>query len=334
VGKTLVTGADGHLGANLVRELLAREEDVRALILSPGNRALDGLPVERFFGDVRDPASMRAAVVGCDQIHHCAAKISTVRGGERDLYDCNVTGTRNVLAAAQAAGVERVVVSGSLGAIGHTPDRPTDETVPFDPFGTHMPSEHTKMLVEFEALRAACDGLNVLVAISCAILGPNDYVPSRMGATLINFAHRRIRAYIPGGFEFVTTRDIVAGHLLTMEKGRPGQKYIFGSGYRSMDELMATYEDVCGVRRPRLRLRPGLMYGIGAVASPIITKVTPHRQQLLTPDAVRLLTMQRKADCTKARNELGFQPTSIDDAIREAYDDFVRRGLIESRTSA
>ncbi|TWP48109.1 NAD-dependent epimerase/dehydratase family protein [Lentzea tibetensis] len=329
--EVLVTGAAGHLGANLVRQLVADGESVRVLV-RPGSddSGLAGLDVRRFEADLRDATALRPAVRGATRLFHCAAVISTVAGGEREIYASNVLGTRNLLDAALAEGVERVVVTGSFGAVGHLPDRPSDERVPFDPFTPHTAYQATKVLVAHEALRAHADGLDVVLATSCAIVGPHDYLPSRMGRLLLRFANGQLRAYIDGGFEFVAARDVVAGHLLAMAKGRSGAQYLLGSGYRSMDQLMATFEEVTGRRRPRLKLPPALVGGVGRVLSPLLART--GREQLLTPAAVRLLTQGRRADCTRARVELGYAPTSVEDAIREAHDDFVRRGLIRRQS--
>ena len=333
----LVTGGSGHLGANLIRRLIADgwANRIRALVRpASDNRALDGLPIERFPGDLRSPEDMAHAVEGCERIYHCAARVATVEGGEREIFDCNVLGTRNLLHAARHAGVKRVVVSGSFSAVGHHPTRPSDEGVPFYPFEKALPYEFSKAFVELECWRAAAAGLEVVVATSCAILGPHDYKPSRMGGVLIAFTQRKIPAYIPGGFEFVATRDIVEGHILAMEKGTSGEKYIFASGYVTLDEIMALFEEVSGVPKPRWRLPPDVAAVIAAIASPIMTRFFPKVQQRLTPGAIRLLRMGRKADTTKARKELGFVPTPIRAAVKEAYDDFVRRGLIAENPRA
>ena len=330
---TLITGATGHLGANLVRRLLEDGHTARVLVRRGGNdSALDGLKVERVYGDLRDPAALAAAVRGCRHIHHCAAMLSTTSGNEREIFDCNVIGTRNLLRAALEAGVARVVVSGSLSAVGHDPARPSDESVPFYPFEKLPPYSHTKAGVEHECLKAAVEGLDVVIATSCAIIGPNDFVPSRMGKTLIDFARGKLRAYIPGGFTFVSAADMVQGHVLCMEKGRAGQKYIFSTEFLTVDELMAIFEEVTGRPRPRLRLPPPVMAGIAEVSSFILTNLFPNKPQRFTPAAVRFLRMQRKADCSKAVRELGYRPTTILRAVRMAYECFVRRGVIAAPT--
>lgn len=328
----LVTGATGHLGANLVRRLLADGEPVRVLVRNPADAAVAGLDVECITGDLRNPANCRDAVRGCKHVHHCAALVSTLNGSRRhkqDIFECNVLGTRNLLQAALEHGVERVVVTGSLSAVGYDPTRPSDESMPFNPFDWNLPYGVSKAGVEHECLKAFANGLPVVVAVSCAILGPNDFKPSRMGRTLIDFANRKLRAYVPGGFEFVTADDMVQGHLLCMSKGRPGQRYIFSTQFLTVDELMAIFEQVTGQPRPKLRLSPTLMAFLARVAD-VALRFYPDMPRRFTPAAVRLLRMQRRVDCTKAKTELGYRPGNAEEAIRQAYAFFVERGLIVS----
>jgi nucleoside-diphosphate-sugar epimerase len=325
----LLTGANGHLGANLLRRLLKDGEQVRVLLRPESdNSTVEGLRIERAWGDLRDPKSTAAAVRGTSHIYHVAAKVSTVDHLPREIYECNVIGTRNLLRAAAEAGVTKVVVSGSLSAVGHLPDRLCDESVPFDPFQKHLPYSISKSCVEHECLKAAVEGLDVVVAVSCAILGPWDFKPSRMGRVLLDFANRRMKAYVPGGFEFVSTRDIVDGHILAMSKGRSGQKYIFSTQFLTIDQLMGIYQQVTGQPRPAWRVPPGAMAGVAAIASPVLARLFPAFPQRFTPAAIRFLRMQRQACCDKARRELGYRPTSIVDAIQQAYDWFVERGVI------
>jgi nucleoside-diphosphate-sugar epimerase len=324
----LLTGANGHLGANLLRRLIADGTAVRVLLRPDSdNSSLDGLSVEHVFGDLSDPASLVAATKGVANIYHCAAQISTTTGAEQQIFANNVLGTRNLLRAALENGVERVVVSGSLSAVGHRADGPTDESEPFNPFEHHPPYAVTKAAVEHECMKAVVDGLDVVIAISCAILGPFDFKPSRMGQVLINYANGRLWAYIPGGFEFVTTRDIVEGHVLCMHQGRTGQRYIFNTGFMTFDALFELYSEITGRPKP-LRLPPAMMMVAAEIGELAHRYIIPGRRQLLTPAAVRLIRMGRRADSSKAQRELGYRPGSIADAVREAHEWFVARGAI------
>jgi nucleoside-diphosphate-sugar epimerase len=334
-GKVLVTGASGHVGANLVHRLQGDGHEVRALAL-PGadNRALEGLDVEIFEGDLRDAEAMRRAVTGCARVFHAAAKISVLNasaGEERELYDINVIGTRNIMRAALEKSVARVVMTGSFSAVGYDPadpSKPSDEDMPFYPFGHVLPYARSKALAELEMLRAVADGLDAVIATSCACVGPHDYLPSRIGRTMIDFAHGRLRAYIPGGFMFVRAADLVEGHILAMEKGRTGHKYIIATAFHTLDDLVAWFSEITGRPAPRLRLPPGVMSSITGIYSGALSRFFPNMPQRLSPGAIRILTMRRHADISKAKNELGYQPTDVGMAVREAFEFFAREGKI------
>jgi nucleoside-diphosphate-sugar epimerase/phytoene/squalene synthetase len=334
-GKVLVTGAAGHLGANLVHRLLKDGRDVRVLLRQgSNNEAMDGLAVERVYGDLRDEAAVIEAVRGCETVFHTAAMVSTLQGNakhKREIFGCNVLGTKNLLSACKLTGVKRVVVTGSFSATGYDLDdssRPATEDTPFFPFSTHLPYARTKSLAEHECLKAVADGLDVVMVTSCAILGPHDHKPSRMGQTLIDHANGKLRAYIPGGFEFVAARDIVDGHIRGMERGRTGQKYTIATQFMTLDDILEIFEEVSGVPRPKLKLPPLVMQGLAHVSSFVLTNFFPNAPQRFTPDAVRILRLQRRANTDKARRELGFVPSSLRDALFDAYDDFARRGLV------
>ena len=342
----LVTGARGHVGANLAWALSAQGANLR-LLVRPGSDVsfLEPLHAEIVRGDLTDPAACRDGVRGVRQIYHCAAQISTHYSGtprasrersgavHNDIFHNNVIGTANLLRAAAEAGVERVVVTGSFSATGHRDDKPSDETEPFNPLEQHLPYAYTKAAVEHECLKAVADGLDVVIAVSCAVLGPRDFLMSRMGQVLVRFARRRVLAYVPGGFEFVATRDIVQGHMLAMEKGRAGHKYIFGTRFAEFDEIMDIFSRVTGQPKPPVRVPVPLMSAVARVVEPVMKMVLPNKPQLLTPAAIRLLDMRRSADCSKAREQLGYRPTDIESAIEAAYGWFVDRGVITSGRS-
>ena len=187
------------------------DDDVRVRVLlrhEDNNEGLEGLDVERVFGDIRDLNDTRQALAGCRGVYHVAAKISTIEGNRahrRELFECNVRGTRNVLQAAREAEAGRVVVTGSFSAVGYDlddPSAPSDETMPFYPMERTMPYERSKSLVEQECWRAAATGQDVVVATCCAVVGGADYLPSRLGRTLCDYTNGKLHAYIDGGFEF------------------------------------------------------------------------------------------------------------------------------------
>ena len=334
----LVTGSAGHVGANLVRRLLDDGVRVRVLLRhEDNNEGLEGLDVERRYADIRDLDVTRQAIAGCRGVYHVAARISTIEGNRahrRNLFECNVLGTRNVLRAAREADAGRVVVTGSFSAVGYDlddPSAPSDETMQFYPMERVMPYERSKSLVEQECWHAAAAGQDVVVATCCAVVGGADFFPSRLGRTLCDYTNGKLGAYVDGGFEFVAARDIVEGHLLCMERGRSGEKYIFSSEYKTISEILDLFEEVSGVPRPGRRIPARVMLVFSEVASFYLSRFHPDFPQRFTPGAIRLLQKRRHADTGKAKRELGYRPTSLRDAVHEAYEFHYRRNAIANR---
>lgn len=333
----LVTGAAGHVGANLVHQLVADGKRVRVLLRSEeNNEAVDSIDVERVFGDLRNPQSLREAVKGCRGVYHVASMVSTIDGNaqhRRDIYETNVIGTRHLLRESKAAGVERFVLTSSFSAVGYDldeTDRPATEDMGFYPFHRAMPYERTKVLQEHEVLKAVAEGFDALIITSCAVIGGHDYLPSRMGRTMCKMANNQLRAYVPGGFEFVATKDIVAGHLLGMERGRTGQKYVISTQFLTLDDVFDVLEEITGQPRPKYKVPSNVLLPIAEVASAAIYRINPKFPQLLTPGAIRRLRLRRHADTSKARRELGFVPSRIEEAFAEAYAFHWGRGAISN----
>ncbi|PRP91162.1 3 beta-hydroxysteroid dehydrogenase/Delta 5--_4-isomerase [Enhygromyxa salina] len=334
-GKVLVTGASGHLGSNLLRRLLADGEDVRVLVQGRAdNRSLDGLPVERVEGDLRDPESLRRAVAGVARVFHVAGKISTATATaaeQRSLYEINVLGTRDLLRACLDAGVGRVVMTGSFSSTGFDLDDPSkasDETLPFFPFGHAMSYSQTKTLAEHELLKAAAEGLDAVIATSCGCIGPHDFLPSRMGGTLCDYANGKLRFYIEGGFTWVRADDIADGHVRAMERGRKGQKYLFATEFMTISQLFSTFGEVAGIDRKLIEAPIDLVAGVAKIYSGTLARFFPKASQRLTPGSIAVLEARRHVDTSKARRELGFAPTSIREGLHDAYEFYLRQGMI------
>lgn len=334
-GKVLVTGGSGHVGAHVVHALLDEGHDVRCLVQPKlGAAALDGLPVERVEGDLRDLEAMRRATRGCARVFHVAAKVSTLdasAGEQRELYEINVIGTRNILRASLENGVARAVLTGSFSSTGYDlddPSRPSHEDLPFYPFGHTMPYSHTKALAEHELLKCVIDGLDAVIVTSCSCIGAWDHLPSRMGRTMIDYSHGKLRAFIPGGFDFVNGRDIAAGHLLAMEKGRRGHKYICSTQFHTLEDLVGMFSEITGLPPVRLQVPPRLMASITGLYAGSLAKMFPNLPQRLTPGAIGVLRMRRHADTSKAQRELGYRPGTVRDAVRDAFVFFAREGKL------
>lgn len=334
-GKVLVTGASGHVGSNIVRHLLDAGHEVRTLIHpSANNRSLDGLDVERVEGDIRDYASMLRATKGIARVFHVAAKISTASATpeeEASLYGINVIGTRNVARSCLENGVARMVLTGSFSATGFDLDDPTqasDETLPFYPFGNTMPYAHTKALAEHQVLEAVAEGLDAVIATSCGCIGPWDYLPSRMGGTICDYVNGKLRVYIDGGFMWIRAHDIATGHMLAMERGRKGQKYLFATEFMTLRELFDAVREVAGVEHRLYELPREPVRMVAALYSGTLARFFPKASQRLTPGSIAVLAMRRRVDTRKAVRELGFRPTSLREGIAEAHEFFAREGMI------
>lgn len=335
-GKILVTGGSGHVGANLVRRLLDDGHDVRCLV-QPGtnNAALEGLEIERVVGDIRKAEDAKRAVEGCQRVFHVAAKVSTMTPSpaeEREIWDINVLGTRNIMRSALACGVERAVLTGSFSSVGFDPDdpsKPSNEAMPFYPFVPWLPYARSKVLAELETLRCVVDGLDAVIATSTGVIGPHDHLPSRLGGVFCDYVNGKLRAYIPGGIEFVSAHDLVEGHLLAMERGRTGHKYTFSTEFMTLEQLLALFGEVAGVHRKLVKLPARLMAGLARPYYQVAKRYFPDMPQRLTPGAVAILEMHRHADLSKAREELGFQPGSLRQAVSDAYEFFVTHEMMD-----
>jgi nucleoside-diphosphate-sugar epimerase len=335
-GKTLVTGAGGHVGANLVRALLAEGVDVRVLVHPQhNNRGVEGLPVERMEGDLRDAEAVTRAVQGCVRVYHAGAKVSVTSPSARqtrEIWEINVLGTRNVMQAALRTGVARVCLTSSFSTVGYhldDPQRPADEEVPFYPFAPWMPYSRTKVLAEVEAFKAISAGLDAVIAISTGVCGPHDYMPSRTGNVLVQYAQGNFKNYIPGGYEAVGVGDLARGHILAMERGRTGRRYTISTRFVEMEEMLALFAEVTGKKYKVRAMPPRLMSAMAKAISGPMTKLFPDVPQHLTPGAVLVLTLRRRADITRAREELGYAPGAIEPVVREWYEFFVREGMIK-----
>ncbi|HDP81217.1 MAG TPA: NAD-dependent epimerase/dehydratase family protein, partial [Spirochaetes bacterium] len=310
-----VTGAAGHVGANLVRELLARGEDVRVLV-HRDVRALEGLAVERVQTDIRDPESLAEAFKGAKKVFHLAAQIS-ITGSMGGLVDeVNVRGTQNVVEACLRRGVGRLVHFSSIHAVCPGDGRPEmDEKSPYVDAKKGVAYDCSKAMGERVVREGMERGLDAVIVGPTAVIGPYDFKLSPMGEVLYNLFRGKMPALVNGGFDWVDARDVAAGAILAAEKGGRGERYLLSGHYYSLRELALLAEGVSGVKAPSIAV-PIWLAGLGAPFSLALSKLTGKRP-LYTPESLRALRESRPVSSRKARDELGYSPRPLGETVRD-----------------
>ncbi|HMU56250.1 MAG TPA: NAD-dependent epimerase/dehydratase family protein [Nitrospira sp.] len=324
--KVLVTGASGFVGGAVARALVDAGTEVRVLVRADSDRRnFDGLPVEPVTGDLRDQASLRRALTGCRQLYHVAAHYALWAKDPSIFYDVNVTGTRNMLEAARSVGIERTVYCSTIGAIGLPPAGGVGtETTPvsLDQMAGHY--KRSKFLAEQEVLNLAKDGLPVVIVNPSAPVGAGDVKPTPTGQVIVDFMKGRMPAYIETGMNLIDVDDVAAGHLLAMEKGRQGERYILGNKNLMLREVFEILSRLTGVKAPSLRLPRlavlPLAYGNQWIAA--LTGRTPR----IPLEGVKMAKYKMHYDCSKAVRELGLPQTPPEVALEKAVRWFRTHG--------
>ncbi len=327
--KALVTGATGFIGSNVVRALLQRGYEVRVLVRESSNRAnLAGLDLEPVIGDVLDRASVARAVEGCDGILHVAAAYALWTPDPQLVYDTNVEGTVNVLSAARAAGVEKVVYTSTESTIGISENGCLGNEAMFvEPSELAGHYKRSKYLAEQTALRMAGEGLPVVVVNPTTPVGPGDIRPTPTGQIVVDFVNGRMPAYANTGLNLVDVEDVAMGHVLALEKGRPGERYILGHENLTLREIFAALARVTGRPAPRLRIPLWLALG-AAYASEFAARRLTGGPPRIPVTAVKVARHFRFFDCTRAVRELGMPQTPIDVALDKAVRWFREHGYV------
>jgi len=328
--RAFVTGATGFIGSSVVRALLERSVGVRALCRADSPRInLDGLDVEIVEGDLRDPASLRHGMAGCELVFHAAALYSFWVRPRRMIYDINVEGTRNVFDAAKKAGVERVVYTSSVAALGLRDDGlPADETASTSLDRIVGDYKKSKYLAEQVALESA-KRLPVVIVNPSFPVGPRDIRPTPTGRTILDFLNRRMPAYVETGMNVVDVEDVALGHWLAAEKGRVGKRYILGGENVTMKRLLDLLSEITGLPAPRIRVpyRPILALSyLNAGFCKLFPRITPR----MTPETIRMSSHRMYFDPGKAVRELGFPQTPARDALTKAVAWFQENGYVRS----
>ncbi|HYW46700.1 MAG TPA: hopanoid-associated sugar epimerase [Bryobacteraceae bacterium] len=314
----LVTGASGFLGWHVARVLVERGYRVRALV-RPAS-VVAGLDVERCTGDLRDPLSLQRASAGCGLVFHVAADYRLWAKDPAELYRSNVDGTRNLLAAACDAGVERVVYTSTVGSIGIPHGGIGDENTPVSLADMAGDYKRSKFLAEQVALEFARGGLPVVIVNPTAPVGDHDVKPTPTGKIVLDFLNGDMPAFIDTGLNVVDVRDTAEGHLLACERGQPGERYILGSENLTLAQILEKLARITGRRAPGIRLPYAVAWCAGACSTAWADLTgSPPRVPL---NGVRMAKKKMWVTIEKARRDLGFNPGPADQALARAVEWF------------
>ena len=314
----VVTGATGHIGNVLVRELVSRSERVRAVI-PPFEDAscLDGLKVEIVEGDICQIDSLIQAFKGSDVVYHLAGIISILSGKSELLYQVNVEGTRNVVEACLKTKVRRLVYTSSIHAVKEPPHGIViDETFPFDPDNVLGDYAKSKAQATLEVLRGVEQGLDAAIVCPTGVIGPYDYKISEMGQLIMDFIQRKLKAYVDGAYDFADVRDVATGLILACEKGRTGESYILSGEQITVRDLLLMLQEITEVKAPSLKIPAWLARTVGKIA-PLYYRLT-NTEPLFTTYSIDVLASNSQISSAKARRELGYSTRPVKESVTDA----------------
>ncbi len=326
--KALVTGAAGFIGSHVVQELLQDNVEVKALIM-PGEdtKNLEGMDIETMEGNILDQDAVKAAVKGVDTIFHLAAIYAIWMKDWRNIYEVNIQGSRNVLWTALKAGVNRVVYTSSVAALGVKAGKTlSDEETLFNQYALGNHYVLTKYLSQQEALGFARNGLDLVVVNPCFPFGENDIAPTPTGQIIIDTLSGLNRFAFGGGFNVVDVKDVARGHLLAAKKGKAGEKYILGNQNLTLEKFMRLVYKTAGFEKRMLIKIPGFLMKTGTIPLKYWADHVSHKPPLSSPPEIEYASQYLFFDNTKARENLGLKFTPVKDSLKRSINWFRKNG--------
>jgi len=322
----VVTGAAGHVGANLVPALLARGRKVRVLVHAD-RRAFQGLDVEVMPGDIRDPESLVDAFKNAEVVYHLAARISIFQHDWPLLEAVNVTGTRNVVEACLRCGVRRLVHFSTIHSIARSTGEGTvDELESLVESRRYPAYDRSKAAAEKEVCQGVERGLDAVIISPTGIIGPNDYKPSHFGDALLRLANGRLPSLVSGGFDWVDVRDVVRGAVRAEEKAPAGAKYILSGHWVSLREVAGLVARITGVPAPGF-VCPMWLAQVGAPFISAFDRLA-GRRPLYTSVSLQALRDNRDISHQKATGELDYQPRPFKETLIDTLRWFEENGQL------
>lgn len=325
----VVTGASGFVGGNLVRALLAQGRSVRATIFEDAERErLDGLDVEIVEADVRDLDALRRAFDGADVVYHLAGHISLLMDDWDQVEAVNVKGTRHVVEACLDCGVRRLVHFSSFHALQQHPrDVPLEETRPLVGRDGVPPYDWSKAAGEIEVQKGIERGLDAIIIVPTAMVGPYDFIPSFFGTALLDMGRGTIPALVGGGCDWVDVRDVVDATLRAEECAPTGAKYLLSGEWASVKDIAEMVEAITGVRRPRLVVPMWLAWWVAPLSTALMRLL--GRQPRVTRVALNVLNGSREVRYDRAARELDYRPRPLRGTLADTIRWYAENGRLD-----
>lgn len=325
-GKKLVMGASGFLGSHVVKNLVARGDEVRVLLRPISDtRGIDGLPVERRFGDIFDLDAVRDAMTGCDVVYYCVVDARSWLRNSKPLWRTNVDGLRGVLEVASQTCLSRFVYTSSIGTIGRVDSGQADETTIHN--WRDRGGEYIRTRIAGEELVLHCCAEKNLPGVAMCVsntYGPGDWLPTPHGGMVRDVVRQRLPFYIDGwDYEVVGVADAAEALVLGGERGRVGERYIVSERFMKTSDVYRIACTAVGVEPPRWGVPIQVLSGISHVANAVTALL--GRDSRLTPLNVRLMNVMSPMDHSKATRELGWYPRPVAESIAEAAHFFTTR---------
>lgn len=320
----LVTGATGFVGWHLARQLQDKSWPVRILARDP--KTVRELDVDVVQGDLKDRASLDRAVGGCSVVFHVAADYRLWAKDPNELYRSNVEGTRNLLEASRQAGVERVVYTSTVGCIAlpQGPGQVGTEDMPVGLDEMVGDYKRSKFLAEQVALEYAGTGFPVVIVNPTAPIGDHDFRPTPTGRIVVDFLRGNMPGYVDTGLNVVNVRDVAAGHLLALEKGREGERYILGCRNMTLREILENLGRISGRPAPKMQVPYAVAYAAGVVSTAWANLT--GREPRAPLEGVKMARKKMFVTHAKAERELGFAPGPPEEALQQAVSWFQSNG--------
>jgi dihydroflavonol-4-reductase len=325
--KCFVTGATGFLGSHVARQLIDRGAELR-LLVRPTSKLdnITDLPSERVVGDLRDADSLRRGMSGCEYVFHVAADYRLWARNGQELYQSNVEGTRNILAAARDSKVRRVIYTSSVATMGFGNNGlMTDEKSPVSLQNMIGDYKRSKFMAERLVLEAGQNGQDVVMVNPTTPIGERDIKPTPTGQIVVDFLKRKFPAYVDTGLNLVDVIDCAEGHLQAMEKARPGERYILGGENLTLKQILDKLGAITGLPSPKVKVPYGVALAAGVWGSVVVGGML-KREPRATIEAVQMSRKKMFVTSDKAERELGWNPRPVDDALRRAVEWFKANG--------